>query len=86
MAVADKGAMMFQYYIKIVPTTYAKVDGSLFLTSQVCSVAWLLYYNYYHKVHDNNYLRKFDKDNCYGIIINYYWSIIYNKWNNNIRI
>ena len=35
IAVADKGAMMFQYYIKIVPTTYAKVDGSLFLTSQV---------------------------------------------------
>ena len=25
----------FQYYIKIVPTTYARVDGSLFLTSQV---------------------------------------------------
>ncbi len=35
VAVADKGAMMFQYYIKIVPTTYARVDGSLFLTSQV---------------------------------------------------
>lgn len=24
IAVADKGAMMFQYYIKIVPTTYAR--------------------------------------------------------------
>ena len=33
-AVAEKGAMMFQYYVKIVPTTYARVDGSLFLTSQ----------------------------------------------------
>ncbi|XP_054723258.1 endoplasmic reticulum-Golgi intermediate compartment protein 3-like [Uloborus diversus] len=27
MQVADKGAMMFQYYVKIVPTMYARADG-----------------------------------------------------------
>ena len=31
---AEKGATMFQYYLKIVPTTYARTDGSLFLTNQ----------------------------------------------------
>ena len=31
---ADQGATMFQYYLKIVPTTYARADGSLFLTNQ----------------------------------------------------
>jgi hypothetical protein len=25
---------MFQYYIKIVPTTFARVDGSTFVTNQ----------------------------------------------------
>ena len=33
---AEKGATMFQYYLKIVPTTYARADGSLFLTNQGC--------------------------------------------------
>ncbi len=28
--IADKGAMMFQYYLKIVPTTYTQADGSYF--------------------------------------------------------
>lgn len=32
--VADKGAMMFQYYLKIVPTTYAQPDGSFFPSNQ----------------------------------------------------
>ena len=32
--VAEKGAEMFQYYIKIVPTTFARVDGSTFVTNQ----------------------------------------------------
>lgn len=31
---ADQGAVMFQYYIKIVPTTYSRTDGSVFLTNQ----------------------------------------------------
>ena len=31
---ADQGATMFQYYLKIVPTTYARADGSVFLTNQ----------------------------------------------------
>lgn len=31
---ADKGAMMFQYYIKIVPTTYVQNDGSYFNSNQ----------------------------------------------------
>ncbi len=31
---AEKGATMFQYYLKIVPTTYARADGSVFLTNQ----------------------------------------------------
>ena len=34
MSFAEKGATMFQYYIKIVPTTYARTDGSVFLTNQ----------------------------------------------------
>jgi hypothetical protein len=29
-----KGSEMFQYYIKIVPTTFARVDGSTFVTNQ----------------------------------------------------
>ncbi|XP_012270092.1 endoplasmic reticulum-Golgi intermediate compartment protein 3 [Orussus abietinus] len=32
--VASEGAMMFQYYIKIVPTTYVRSDGSTLLTNQ----------------------------------------------------
>jgi hypothetical protein len=32
--VADKGAMMFQYYIKIVPTTYTQSDGKFFPSNQ----------------------------------------------------
>lgn len=32
--VAEKGSEMFQYYIKIVPTTFARVDGSTFVTNQ----------------------------------------------------
>jgi len=32
--VAEKGAMMFQYYIKIVPTTYTQLDGSYFPSNQ----------------------------------------------------
>lgn len=32
--VADQGAMMFQYYIKIVPTMYAKNDGHTLYTNQ----------------------------------------------------
>jgi len=32
--VAEKGAMMFQYYIKIVPTTYTQSDGSYFPSNQ----------------------------------------------------
>ena len=31
---ADKGAMMFQYYLKIVPTTYTQPDGSFFPSNQ----------------------------------------------------
>ncbi len=31
---AEKGATMFQYYLKVVPTTYARADGSVFLTNQ----------------------------------------------------
>ncbi|KAI9552295.1 hypothetical protein GHT06_022659 [Daphnia sinensis] len=31
---ADKGAMMFQYYIKVVPTWYVKLDGEEFHTNQ----------------------------------------------------
>eukprot|EP00090_Calanus_glacialis_P002824 TRINITY_DN12091_c0_g1_i1.p1 TRINITY_DN12091_c0_g1~~TRINITY_DN12091_c0_g1_i1.p1 ORF type:complete len:382 (+),score=116.59 TRINITY_DN12091_c0_g1_i1:53-1198(+) len=34
MGVAEKGSEMFQYYIKIVPTTFAKADGSTFVTNQ----------------------------------------------------
>merc|ERR1712218_267253 len=32
--IAEKGAMMFQYYIKIVPTTYTQPDGSFFPSNQ----------------------------------------------------
>ena len=32
--VADRGAMMFQYYIKIVPTTYMQPNGSYFPSNQ----------------------------------------------------
>ncbi|XP_046746901.1 endoplasmic reticulum-Golgi intermediate compartment protein 3 [Diprion similis] len=32
--VATEGAMMFQHYIKIVPTTYVRSDGSTLLTNQ----------------------------------------------------
>lgn len=31
---AEKGAMMFQYYVKIVPTMYAKADGQTLHTNQ----------------------------------------------------
>lgn len=31
---AEKGSTMFQYYLKIVPTTYARADGSIFLSNQ----------------------------------------------------
>lgn len=31
---AERGATMFQYYLKIVPTTYARADGNVFLTNQ----------------------------------------------------
>ncbi len=31
---ADRGATMFQYYLKVVPTTYSRADGSVFLTNQ----------------------------------------------------
>jgi len=34
MGVAEKGSEMFQYYIKIVPTTFARADGSTFVTNQ----------------------------------------------------
>ena len=34
VGVADKGAMMFQYYIKIVPTAYVLNDGSVFPSNQ----------------------------------------------------
>jgi len=34
LGVAEKGSEMFQYYIKIVPTTFARVDGSTFVTNQ----------------------------------------------------
>ena len=33
-AVAERGSEMFQYYVKIVPTTFARVDGSTFVTNQ----------------------------------------------------
>jgi len=32
--VAEKGAMMFHYYLKIVPTTYTQTDGSYFPSNQ----------------------------------------------------
>lgn len=32
--VADKGAMMFQYYVKIVPTMYTRVNGQVFQSNQ----------------------------------------------------
>lgn len=32
--VADEGAMMFQHYIKIVPTTYSRIDGAQLQTNQ----------------------------------------------------
>jgi len=32
--IAEKGAMMYQYYVKIVPTTYVKADGKTVLTNQ----------------------------------------------------
>ena len=32
--VADRGAMMFQYYIKIVPTAYVLTDGNVFPSNQ----------------------------------------------------
>lgn len=31
---AEKGSEMFHYYIKVVPTTFARVDGSTFVTNQ----------------------------------------------------
>jgi hypothetical protein len=31
---AEKGATMFQYYIKLVPTTFVAEDGNVFLTNQ----------------------------------------------------
>lgn len=34
VGIAEKGSEMFQYYIKIVPTTFARVDGSTFVTNQ----------------------------------------------------
>jgi len=34
MGVAEKGSEMFQYYIKIVPTTFQRADGSTFVTNQ----------------------------------------------------
>jgi len=34
MAIAEKGSEMFQYYVKIVPTTFARADGSTFVTNQ----------------------------------------------------
>jgi len=34
VGLAEKGSEMFQYYIKIVPTTFARVDGSTFVTNQ----------------------------------------------------
>ncbi|KAG8187233.1 hypothetical protein JTE90_020662 [Oedothorax gibbosus] len=34
MQVAEKGAMMFQYYVKIVPTMYAHADGQTWHTNQ----------------------------------------------------
>jgi len=32
--IAEKGSEMFNYYIKIVPTTFARLDGSTFITNQ----------------------------------------------------
>ncbi|XP_023337737.1 endoplasmic reticulum-Golgi intermediate compartment protein 3 [Eurytemora carolleeae] len=34
VGVAEKGSEMFQYYVKIVPTTFARLDGSTFITNQ----------------------------------------------------
>jgi len=34
MGVAEKGSSMFNYYIKIVPTTFSRTDGSTFVTNQ----------------------------------------------------
>lgn len=34
LVVAKEGAMMFYHYIKIVPTTYVRADGSTLLTNQ----------------------------------------------------
>jgi len=32
--IAEKGSEMFQYYVKIVPTTFSRLDGSTFVTNQ----------------------------------------------------
>jgi len=32
--IAEKGSEMFNYYVKIVPTTFARLDGSTFVTNQ----------------------------------------------------
>lgn len=34
LGLAEKGSEMFQYYIKIVPTTFSRADGSTFVTNQ----------------------------------------------------
>eukprot|EP00088_Acartia_fossae_P067311 TRINITY_DN839_c0_g1_i10.p1 TRINITY_DN839_c0_g1~~TRINITY_DN839_c0_g1_i10.p1 ORF type:complete len:390 (-),score=51.13 TRINITY_DN839_c0_g1_i10:314-1483(-) len=34
VGVAEKGSEMFQYYVKIVPTIFARLDGSTFITNQ----------------------------------------------------
>jgi len=34
VGVAEKGSEMFQYYVKIVPTIFARLDGSTFVTNQ----------------------------------------------------
>ena len=34
IGIAEKGSEMFQYYVKIVPTIFARLDGSTFVTNQ----------------------------------------------------
>lgn len=34
VGIAEKGSSMFNYYIKIVPTTFSRADGSTFVTNQ----------------------------------------------------
>jgi len=34
IGLAEKGSVMFHYYVKIVPTTFARTDGSTFVTNQ----------------------------------------------------